>query len=598
VTEISTTGLLWERRSARALPRVRALPIVDVDRVAPPLAATVATCALVALLVERGRGLWFVADEWAFLVGRPEGLTGLLAPHNEHLVAVPALLLRVLAGAAGFEHLPYHVMAVAAHVGLVLVLVHVLRRLAVPAPVVWGTAALFALWGDIAEQLFPPLALSWLAPLAVVLLLAAPRPGASAAERRRFTPRLGILVGALAGLQLFGGTAIPLAVGCALALTLRGRPGAALIAAGPACALYAAWRLLFASGVPLVLDVEVLRGVAAYTAIGLGSAVARALTVPLAWGLVGAALALGGLVLARRRLPFVGLAAACSAVAFYALAGLARLGQAPVAQAGVHRYTFTGAFLLAVALLSLWPSPKPWDRRPRGPLRLATPALAGLLGILAVLGGVAGLRGLAAAEARGVRVEAALRTAVGLLDEGVPALRAAQPDAGDAPDVRMGDLSSMRAAGLFAATASGPVSLPVERVQRLRLQVALVRPEPVTALLQPEVGMLDARGCRRTDADGPVELRLGVVRPGTFRVEADQRVPLRVTLQEPVVQRGVPAQIDDWGPGATALTAFVGPDRPAHLEVVRGFDVAEEPLVLGFPAGLHGAVCGATLTGG
>lgn len=119
----------------------------------------VAVClASLFVLLWIGRNQWFFADEWAFLVDRDLSDPGsLLEPHNGHWVTVPVLLYRVNFHLFGLNtYLPYQLPVVLAHLGTILLLYLVARRLGtrpwiaavVPAAVIFfGSGATNVLFG-------------------------------------------------------------------------------------------------------------------------------------------------------------------------------------------------------------------------------------------------------------------------------------------------------------------------------------------------------------------------------------------------------------------------------------------------------------------
>lgn len=126
------------------------------DRWFSGLVAICAASSFVLLWI--GRDQWFFADEWAFLVDRDlSDPGGLLEPHNGHWVAVPVLLYRINFRLFGLNtYLPYQLPVVLAHLGTILLLYLVARRLGarpwiaavVPAAVIFfGSGATNVLFG-------------------------------------------------------------------------------------------------------------------------------------------------------------------------------------------------------------------------------------------------------------------------------------------------------------------------------------------------------------------------------------------------------------------------------------------------------------------
>lgn len=100
--------------------------------VSPDLWACVLVLATGAVLVFLARGLWFVGDDWDFVLGRHLGTDParqLLTPHNEHWCTVPILLYRLLFAVFGLRHyLPYGLMPIIAHLAVLGLTYRLLRR--------------------------------------------------------------------------------------------------------------------------------------------------------------------------------------------------------------------------------------------------------------------------------------------------------------------------------------------------------------------------------------------------------------------------------------------------------------------------------------
>src|SRR2546427_10787666 len=90
----------------------------------PPI--LLALLALV-LLVWLGRDMTFYHDDWALILKRDLSINGILAPHNEHLIATLVVLYRVLIPTVGLgSYWPYLGGTFALHLavaGLVYVIV-------------------------------------------------------------------------------------------------------------------------------------------------------------------------------------------------------------------------------------------------------------------------------------------------------------------------------------------------------------------------------------------------------------------------------------------------------------------------------------------
>ncbi len=146
---------------------------------APVLVAGGVLVAATAYLTWLASRLWFVQDDWSFLLHR--SVTGpadlpLLEAHSDHWVTLPILVYRSLFGVFGMHHyLPYALVNIALHVVVCVLLAVLLRRtgadawvcvLALTSMAFMGPGALDILW-DFQMTLLGPVALG-LAALLVV----------------------------------------------------------------------------------------------------------------------------------------------------------------------------------------------------------------------------------------------------------------------------------------------------------------------------------------------------------------------------------------------------------------------------------------------
>src|SRR5262245_19044166 len=122
-------------------PRARAALLVFV---------AVAVVGAVVYVVN-GRKVWFFGvfgDEWDFLAGRRLAVDDLLRRHGDHLVALPALLFRVLYPVFGLHsYLPYQLWAIGLHLAAAALLRVVMRRAGVGPWIATAAAGLFVLFG-------------------------------------------------------------------------------------------------------------------------------------------------------------------------------------------------------------------------------------------------------------------------------------------------------------------------------------------------------------------------------------------------------------------------------------------------------------------
>lgn len=109
----------------------------------------------IPLLMKQGQDQWFVWDEWDFLAERSLGDPGsIFRPHNEHLVALPAIAYRVVWQFVGLRsYVPYQLMAVISHAAVVLALVVVMRRAEVTRVLTVAAAAFMLFFGPGAQNI-------------------------------------------------------------------------------------------------------------------------------------------------------------------------------------------------------------------------------------------------------------------------------------------------------------------------------------------------------------------------------------------------------------------------------------------------------------
>jgi hypothetical protein len=90
-----------------------------------------AAAVAAAIVIVLQSDLTFWADEWVLLAGRPDfGMGAVFEPHNEHIVAAPALIYRALLELFGMDSpRPFQLVGVALHLATVsLLFVYVRRR--------------------------------------------------------------------------------------------------------------------------------------------------------------------------------------------------------------------------------------------------------------------------------------------------------------------------------------------------------------------------------------------------------------------------------------------------------------------------------------
>src|SRR6476646_4720308 len=125
-------------------------------RLAVYVFAAVEAGAAILYLV-KGRRVWFFGvfgDEWDFLAGRSLTVHDLLQRHGDHLVALPALVFRVLYTVVGLRsYVPYQLCAIGLHLTAAALLRVVMRRAGVDPWIATAAAGLFALFGAGSEDI-------------------------------------------------------------------------------------------------------------------------------------------------------------------------------------------------------------------------------------------------------------------------------------------------------------------------------------------------------------------------------------------------------------------------------------------------------------
>jgi len=317
-----------------------------------PVLAALCLAAAVTLTV-LGTRLTFFNDDWYFLLQRPGleshgGLDTLLAPHNGNLVALLALLYKLLVAVFGLgSQLPFRLLIAATAVALgVLVYAFVGRRLGAAVGLAAALVVLFMgpAWEDLLFfgamlDLGSSLALG----LGALLAMEADTP-------RRNALACGLLLGAI----LFSNAGLPFLVGAVIILVARRRPRQLWIAAVPA-ALFALWWALDGSRAASYVTLHNIEHLPRYVfdalSIGLASATGLNHGGPgsaLARGHILAAISLLAIVvwlLRGGRPTRISLAVGGTVLAFWMLTGAAFIpGRAPIAS----RYQLVSATLLIV----------------------------------------------------------------------------------------------------------------------------------------------------------------------------------------------------------------------------------------------------------
>jgi hypothetical protein len=201
------------------------------------LAAALAVSAVLTLAL--AAKLTFYADTWDILINRRElSVDGLLAPHNEHLIAIPVLIENLLLRVFGMSSaMPEYVVLVAFLLATAVLLFVYVRRRVGPWPALF--AALLVLFlGPAWEVLLSPFQITFCGPIlcGLAALLALER------DDRRGDLAACVLLSLGLGFSSLG---VPFVVAAAVAVLLGPRPSwrrRAFVFVVPAL-LFAAWYL-------------------------------------------------------------------------------------------------------------------------------------------------------------------------------------------------------------------------------------------------------------------------------------------------------------------------------------------------------------------
>jgi hypothetical protein len=321
----------------------------------------------IAVLVWLGRDMTFYHDEYSLILKRDLSAAGILASHNEHLIATLVVLYRLLIGSVGLgSYWPYLGVTFALHLVVAGIVYSIVRR---EAGAGWALGAMAVMLflgsgGDDILWAFQSASVGVVAAGLAAIVVAPRRPGIAAALLTVAMATSG------ASLAFFGGTALHL---------LLTRPRALIWLAIPA-GLYLAWYLTYGASGVSALRSPSLEGVVPYAAFGLAASAAGALgsTTPIV-GLVACV----AIVFAIGRfwpVPIVVLVLLATGVGFFVIAGFVRAELGPE-QAAAPRYVYIVApvFLVAGAVL-LARLPKPTGAR-IGAVALVF-ALVGNIGLL------------------------------------------------------------------------------------------------------------------------------------------------------------------------------------------------------------------------
>lgn len=346
----------------------------------PVALLAVAMAATAAMILVLTSGFTFLQDTWDFLIARQElSVDSLLTPHNEHLVAVPALITWVQIELFGMSNaLPEYLILIAFLLGTAgLFYVYVERRVG-PWLALFATLLLLG-FGPGWEALLWPFEITFVGPVffGIAALLALERE-----DRRGDLAACAFLVLGLG----FSGLGVPFAVGAAAAILVGRREDwlrRSYVVVVPAV-LFILWYLGWGREAQTFLTVEnvlesprfVAEAIASVTGalVGLGTDPITGVTDPI-WGRALLVALVVVLLLRHLRRPILspGLwpVAAAAAANWTLMAFNAAPGRAPFSS----RYLWVGAVFLLMILANLVRDTEPSRR---------TLAVLGALTILAL----------------------------------------------------------------------------------------------------------------------------------------------------------------------------------------------------------------------
>lgn len=467
------------------------------------------------------RHTWFSGDDWAFLGPRRDALrdgdllNAIFAPHNQHLVAMPAAIYALLVPLVGLESaVPYIGVLLVLHAVAVLGARAIARTIEVGH--VWRLVLVTYLTflGAGAENLAWPFQLALVGGVAsgiwaVVHALGVEPP----------TTRAALRVAALLGSALcFSGIALPF-IGAVLVLgVIRRRPAVVAAAVAPLIP-YGAWYLGFGS--QRMYPIEPMVGaVPGYVLTGISHALSALSYLP-GSGVVVVLVAAAFLRTREHsaRTDDLLIVAVVVVVGFF---GLSSVGRAVLGAeaARASRYVYVVAFVVAPVLCAAGDAA--WSRR-----AAARPVLIAVL-VLAVLGAADGLlaeRGRRAAVAAESRVLFALAQAVAD-DPGRPA--AGLPDPVTSPDLTYARLAALADEGAWNATPPGLSDRSVRAMGRIAVVTGDDEPIADTGRLEVSVSRLsavvEADGCLVHEASTPIVVRIVTGQRGVITVTSVENV--------------------------------------------------------------------------
>jgi hypothetical protein len=232
-------------------PQVVTAPGAVTPKTSRPHAAALVTLAVIVaagvLLVALASTLWFMPDDWAFLLHRRVTFLGdrsLLEPHNGHWSLLPILVFRFLFTVVGMHsYLPYVAVTIGLHLAICVVLWRVLRSVGASPWVCCLTLVPAAFIGPGIEDVLWDFQMGFLAPSLLALV------GLLVIERTETLPRRPVRLWVLGTLALMcsGSGVIAVVWVAAYALLRRGWRAAATVASVPAV-VYVHWYAAYGRG--------------------------------------------------------------------------------------------------------------------------------------------------------------------------------------------------------------------------------------------------------------------------------------------------------------------------------------------------------------
>jgi hypothetical protein len=494
------------------------------------------------LLYRKGLGTTFYYDEWNFVMNRRGwDADTFLRPHNEHLSLLPVLVFKLLFATVGLDSYGvYRALLLLVHL-ICVVLVYVLARDRVEAPLALALAAVVLFLGAAWNDLLVPFQISFL------LSVAAGLGTLIALDRRDLAGTVTVAV-LLAVALASSSVGIPFAAAAAVHILLRSDRLRRLWAVALPSLLYLAW--LAAYGDPTAtagdrslpqLAADNLPAAPGYVATAAAGAIGAVIGLGEDWGrpLALAVVIVLAVHIVRADAPSLRLFALLGAAAAYW--GLAAVFRAHVNPPTDSRYLYLGAILILLLVLEVVP---PVAVGPR------------LLVIVAVLVGASVLANFGSLRSGSQYLQEwsrYVRAELGVLELAGPGTRSDfAPDPVRAPDITAGRyFAAVREYGSPASSVS-ELARAGEGERQSADSVLLqalgtsVRPDGDPGAKAPSVEAADKGrttmqgGCVRFAPSGPgATLDVSVPAPGLF-IEHSGAAPVELRLR--AFATGFPAQ--------------------------------------------------------